>query len=660
MKKIIILLFLLSSFILAKYERVYVAIDPNKDIKSGSKLQVILVAVAKKGAKFKFPKITSIGEYKTVSKPKGSVSYSIEQKGNKKVPMEKRTLTITIRPTKTFDMPSFTVKINGKKFNSIPFRVQIKDKILKKAKDNKKKSDKKVEIKKDNKNKSNKNENKRVETKKDKKVEKNKKQEPKKVKKEEKVKKVEKKVEKDKNSPKKIDKKENNQVKKQTNNIKKEAPKVVKTDIIKKDVNNLNIKKGKKVESLSPKPDRNKVIDFTFKMSSNKKVVVEKEPFIVTVKLIEPIDLAGAKLTYTPPLFKGFKVVPLGDGKTIEKEDSITRVIDYLLTPKKEGTYIIKPALANIELELTTNAQSPFGFFGNDIQTKELKTNPIKVVVKPKPEGVDLVGKFLIKEKLDKLVAKANKPFTYFVVVHGFGDLDDFELPKFKIPGLTIYDEDSKLEHKIENGKLLTTYSKKFTFISDKDFEIPSIKLKVYEPKTGKIDIISTKSYKIKVKHSKSITKALLGVTTPIKVDKITESIAKAYEKNNTNKKEEENFLKTQMLLFDKNYYKRKYAKDYYPFSALIGAIILGIILGAGAVILIPSIFRVRQFRTKEESIIKNYEDALNTLYPYTTTSKDIEEMVEKLYEVTNGNKDIVIDNYLLKKMLKKVKEKTL
>ncbi len=397
-------------------------------------------------------------------------------------------------------------------------------------------------------------------------------------------------------------------------------------------------------------------------MSASKKSVMEGQSFIVTVKLVEPLDLAGSKMEYIAPEFKNFTAVPLGDGRTIEKESSVVRVIKYLLTPKSSGDLTIEPAHANIEVDMGEAQQSPFGFFGTNTEVKKLSTNSIKINVTPKPDGVDIVGTFLIKNKVEALTAKANKPFNYIIILHGIGNLDNYNLPEFKIPGLTIYNEDAKLEHSIEKGKLKSSYIKKFVFISDKDFTIPSVSVTTYDPKTKSIKVIKTKPYFVKVKRNKSITGALENIQNRPnmpKLDKITDSITKIYsEKNSTKAKKDSDFLEAQMLLFDKNYYKKKYLKESYPFSALIGSLILGIILGAGGYVLLPSLYRIITHKKSSKQLYENYEDALNILYPHTTKSKKIEAMVEKLYEVTNGNSNIHIDNHALNKLIKKVLDK--
>ena len=553
MKRVIILIsiILLSNILFAKYPRVYVSVKP-KDITPKTKVQVILVAVAKKGSKIVFPKIDKIAKYNILSK-KANVTYSIAESDGNKTAIVKRAVTHIIKPDSSFDVNSFVIKIDNKEYKTTPFKVNVK--------------------------------------------------EPKNIK--------------------------NKEIKEIDNNRQKE-----------------NISQNR--DNSSP---------IIFKMTSNKKSVVVGESFIIKVELFEPINLSNSDIQYTPPKFKDFNVQALGDGKIIDKGNSVIRTIEYIATAKKSGLHIIKPAIAKIAISLAPQAQSPFGFFGADIQWKSISSNPLKIDVKELPEHVELVGSFRIKVIRESNFAKANKPFKYTIVIDGLGNIDNIKDPKFNIKGVTSYSNDAKIEHIASKGKIYSKYSKKYVFISDRDFTIPSIEYKVYSPKSNKVYIIKTEPFNVKVKRSKSITEALNGIKSDVeKALKNPKSMLKEQEIPKDNfEKEDKELAKIEDLLFDNFYYKRKYSIEGYPFVALFGAFILGLILGMGGVLLGKSILNVIKKATNRDKNYTNYEEALALLYPHITKSKEIENMVENLYEVVNGNRDLKIDNYALKRMIKKV-----
>jgi hypothetical protein len=602
MKKFItiFILVLFTSQIMAKIPRVFVSVK-QKDIKANDTVEILIGAEAKKGSKFKLPKIDTIGGFKVLSK-KGKVTYRILDKNETKIPLVKRVIKYTLKPTKSFDMARYEILIDGKKFNTVAFRVKVAttiDKASTKVKPKKQESQK-------------------TETKKT---------EP-------------------------------------TN--KKPASKEPKKQESKA-IENSNISAVKQVEPNIPnqEPDNSLSSNFIFKMSSSKKELVVGESFIVKVELIEPINLSSQDLNYFPPKFSGFKFQPIGDGKIEESSDSVIRTIEYLVTPTKSGTLTITPARAKVSIALAAQGQSPFGFFGNDIEWKKLTTNKLTFNVKEIPKKVDLVGKFKIETIISTQKAKANKPYDYTIKITGLGDLDDYEAPKINIDNITIYNEDAEIKHIMTKGVVVTSYSKKYTFLSDKDFTIPAIKIKVYNPERKKVYTLKSKEVNVKIKKINSISSILSSSNTTKKDSTTTKEQPKVKTANVSTtlnsakvaKQEPQEIKKVEELLLDKSYYKRKYSNGY-PLNAIFGALFLGLILGVAVTILLPGIIRVKKSNAIKSKPYSSYEEALNILYPHTTKSSAIEDMVAKLYEVTNGNKELKIDEYALTKMIKKVKAK--
>jgi len=574
---ILIILIAIFTILNAKIPRVFVAIK-NKEIIKDENIEVLIGAEAKINSKIDLPNINKIAEYKVLSK---KLVVSKREIKDKNITTIKKSYKYIIKPTKSFDMPSFTIKIDNKDYKTIPFRVNVK-------------SIKKPDNKIDN----------------------------------------------------------NNTIKKENTKPKEEkkSPKIP-TKKITKNINNQELKKEKK----APLSKQNNIIDnsdFIFKMSSSKKKVMLGESFVVTITLIEPLDLGSSNLQFIPPKFEGFEYQTKDEGNIEENSNSVIRTIKYILTPKKSGKLTIDPAKVKIAIELTPQAQSPFEFFGANTEWKKLKTNKLTIDVKPIPNDVDLIGKFKIETKTTSKFAKPNKPFEYIITIIGIGRLDNFTLPDLNINNVTTYKDEPKYKQFEKKGILITKLSQKYTFIANSDFEIPPIKIKALNPQDGKVYELTTKPLDIKVKKIKKIT-AILNKEN--KEKKNTNEINKTEDTKSL--KEPKNIEKFEKLLIDKEYYKRKY-NNGYSLIVVIGALILGIILGIALAILIPSIFRIKaSSKLSKNKLYGSYEEALNILYPHITKSKAIENMVANLYEITNGNEDVKIDEYVLNKLIKKIKE---
>ncbi len=408
-----------------------------------------------------------------------------------------------------------------------------------------------------------------------------------------------------------------------------------------------------KVKVKSVAKDKKNSDGFIFKMRSSKKAVVVGEPFIVSVELIESVDVSSADLKYTPPNFKGFKVMPLGDGDITEKGNTVVRSLKYLLTPKRSGKFIISPAKAKIGMQMTPQAQSPFGFFGADIHWKKISSNSLTLKVYKKPNGVELIGDYALKAFVDKSRVKASKPVTYTVKIEGEGSLDDFEDIKIDIPNVTQYSKDSKIDHRFENGKVYTVYKKQYVFIAKNSYTIPKIEIKAYSPIKHRVYTLKANAIPITIEKISSISSLLSAKDISSKESSKVVVKSKAVVNSNKDKHNIQN-NKIENILFDKEYYKRKYSKYISGMSNILIALLIGFLLGIIVGIFIPKIFKSKKAK-KSNKLYGSYKEAMHILYPHIDEDKKIEEMVKFLYEVTNGNKEIVINDKVLNKMVKRV-----
>jgi len=440
------------------------------------------------------------------------------------------------------------------------------------------------------------------------------------------------------------------------NNTKNEAAQIKKdkNSSLKDSIDNKKIEKNLQNNQKRQIKKKNRS-NFIFKMETNKRKVFKGEPFILTITLVEPLDIEIADLEYNPPISKNFKFINLGGGKTYEKQDKLIRVIKYAVIAKKSGKLKIEPATARLGVQLAPQVMA-FGMFGPEIHWKNLKTNSLVIDVKDIPQNAQLIGDYKISAKVNSNKVKENKPINYKLIIEGEGLLDNIKDYKFSIKDVTVYDDKTAIiKHEFKNGKIFSRYEKEYTFVARKDFDIPKVVLKAFNPKTKNIYNLALDNLHIKVKKNRTIASILSNKQTQdySGVENIIEETTiKAIRKSqNVN---EEAKAKVEDIIFDKEYYKRLYSKKE-PKANPILTFILGLIIGILGTFYIPKFFLLIKNRNKQKPY-GSYEEALNILYPHITDSDDIEEMVKMLYEVINGNKDIKINESKLEKMVKKYK----
>ena len=380
----------------------------------------------------------------------------------------------------------------------------------------------------------------------------------------------------------------------------------------------------KVVEPSAPNMGNNK---FSLQLRSDKKTVMVGEPFLATVyfSLQHGVRLSENP-QYNKPEFKGFFAKEVGEEKSYNEGKRQVTELRYILTPQSEGNFTVGPATAKIGVA-DRNRRDMFGrFFGTT--WVPIASNTLTVEVKEKPKESDLVGSFSIEKRLDTQSVKANKPVNLTVKITGNGTLEDFEFPGFEIDGVTVYSDDAVITTDLSNNSIQSTYVKRFAFISDHDFSIPSRVISVYDTKSNTVKKLEVPSYDIKVEGPKMSTPVLQTAST-----------------SNTGKVQTNIKLpETSMLDGEEESVEPKQVEWWTTLLAFISGL------------MVMYLFKyVPSMKWKKKGSTANETEALKILYAHINESKEIEEMVRKLYAKKNGDKNIKIDKKSLKEMLEKV-----
>ena len=371
--------------------------------------------------------------------------------------------------------------------------------------------------------------------------------------------------------------------------------------------------------------DNNK---FFLHLETDKKSVMMGESIVVTVSLSLKLGLQlSENPQYTKPVFKGFFSKELGDEKVYQEGNRQITELKYLLTPHSEGDFSVGPARAKLGMVDKKRRD----MFGRSIRTRwvPIASDMVKIKVTKKPQESDLVGSFSIENSLDTKNIKANKPVTLTVKITGNGTLEDFEFSDFEIDGVTVYSDDAEIATDLSNNTVHSTYSKSFAFISDRDFTIPTRRISVYDTKSKTVKYLEVPSYDIHVEglQAQAAQKPQVKIPGAGKVH----SNLKIPQKSMLDMEEGNDLLEVQSP----------------PWWMIVSAFVSGF--------LVMYLFKYfpSMKRKKKGSTIKEAE-ALKILYAHINESKEVEDMVRKLYAKKNGDKSIIIDETILKRLVEK------
>jgi len=388
----------------------------------------------------------------------------------------------------------------------------------------------------------------------------------------------------------------------------------------------------KLVKSSAPVPGGSR--KFSLDMVANKQKVYVGEPIMVSVFFNESRDADLMKVEYQKPVAKDFFVKELGDEKTYQKGSYLVHELRYLLTPKYDGNFTVEPARARVA-ERGHRRDDFFGTFFDTPVWKRVVSNALKIDVMPAPENTDLVGDFTLDESIDATEVKANKPVNLTIRITGEGSLEDFEGPKYDIDGVTIYSDDPKVESHLSGSTLVSTFEKKYVFIADHDFTIPSRTFTEFDYKSGKVKTLKTKTYQIKVKGGSAAPAAVVhaGKGAPMTPEALAQP-----GKSGAAKKPAD-------LL--------AVAASVKP-TLLILVFLGGVLLTVLVMKILPKLSWSRRINPLKES------EALKILYPHINDDPEVETMVRLLYAKRGGDKSVTIDKKALKALVERYRDTAL
>jgi len=379
----------------------------------------------------------------------------------------------------------------------------------------------------------------------------------------------------------------------------------------------------KMVKSNAPLGQSDEV--FSLQMRANKTKVMVGESLMVTVyfSLKNGVRLSQ-EIQYTAPGFPGFIVTEGEEQNAYIKGNHQIQEVRYILTAQKEGNFTATPAQAKVGIA----DRSRRDIFGMSFGTtwKQMASNALQIEVLPQEQESDLIGDFILNATIDAQEVKANKPVNLTVKIEGKGNLENFEFPKYEIDGVTVYSDEAKIETKVVDGELYSSYSKSFAFISEEDFSIPGRSFSMLTSEDHQLKELHVNGYDVTIKGSSASS---LASNTPTTNGVVQTNIVQPSS------------LKEEGM-------QQKVAVKGIAWWMLAAAFASGMLF-MFLIRWLPGVTKGRANPYKES-------EALKILYGHMSEDTQIEEMVRKLYARKNGDKSVVIDKKVLKEMVNRVK----
>jgi len=245
------------------------------------------------------------------------------------------------------------------------------------------------------------------------------------------------------------------------------------------------------------------------------------EQILYRFKFYTAVNVGQA--TLDAPDFKDFwseEVVP--EKKYNQEVNGRTYSVSEIvvaLVPLNSGKITLKETVLNVAVP--DRMASPFRndpFFNDPFfqgklgrtKTKHLKADAVAITVKPLPQPVPsdftgVVGALQLHSSLSSTQITVGDTVTLTVEFQGEGNTKDAILPdSFQFPGMKVYDDKPQTDiTRRENGVFVKkTFKKALVPLQSGNFDIPSMRLSSFNPKTGRFEKVMTDAFKVAVAPS--------------------------------------------------------------------------------------------------------------------------------------------------------------
>lgn len=350
------------------------------------------------------------------------------------------------------------------------------------------------------------------------------------------------------------------------------------------------VKLESKAKKIEVKPaDSSQANAYFIQMLLDKTKAYLHQPIEVTVQLKELASKRLLDIAYSPPSQEGFYVKSVGKERSFTEGDFVVHELNYLYYPTKEGNLTIQAPKARIGIPHKTK-----DMFGQTTvpQHKTIAATDAQIEVKSLPQEVELVGDIELTMQVEPTKTDPNEPIYVDVIMQGAANYHDFIGFALDIDGVTVYEGDEQLNK--------NRYQKSFSMVAAKSFILPSFEVTIFNPRTKKVQTLTTKEQKIEIENTR-----------------------------------EQVFKKDEEIKAD----KQQSVGGFYRYLWFFFA---GVVVG----LIVAYFFKFKPKKREKQPLLKE-------LLPYCN-DQEVYETTKKVYEIEKGKHSGKIDKKKIKKLLTK------
>lgn len=358
---------------------------------------------------------------------------------------------------------------------------------------------------------------------------------------------------------------------------------------------------------------------FLVELKTNKSSVYVGEPFEMSVHFKQRQNVKALGEAISLPESKNLWIKSETKGRAFFKDRYENRTNIYAISAQQSGKLSLGPL--RWDLKVRSRTKDYWGSFIATAKTRTVFSNELDIVVKPLPEGIDLVGSLDIQAHVDKNEINAGEAVNLTISIKGRANVEDISSFKIHLKGAQAFNEEPTISHYLQDGKYFGSFTQKSALVAQRDFFIPSFELRYMDTGTNTIKTISTQKIKIKVHNEEPLVQEELKVSrSEDEIKDVNTSVSAL------------NYLQASFLV--------------------LGGFVLGLIVS-----FIPWTRIFDSDKNRAKIRVKESKEVLQLLMSNMDKDPEIEGLVKRLSENLYEGKKHIIDKKVLKELVNRLQK---
>lgn len=188
----------------------------------------------------------------------------------------------------------------------------------------------------------------------------------------------------------------------------------------------------------------------------------------------------GVDFRFASPALAHFQILQSRSETSREGGTEQWRKI-YVVAPLQGGE--IATGTAAMHVAKRVYEKDAWGQWMPKIAWEQQRFASMEIFANPVPQGVGAVGRFSVGAVTDVNATGSGKPVHLTLSIKGCGNLGTAELPRPEIAGVSVFDEGKTEKAQWKEGCYYTESNRTFALVGERDFMIPSIVLRSFDPR---------------------------------------------------------------------------------------------------------------------------------------------------------------------------------